>query len=310
MVATSSFPIFDYLQIDKKNDSLGSLKNVREFDEPVLAQIDTTIHEGMITTNGKMVKGYTKVKKKVVLQKQVTYTAAKFIFYYNAKGQRINIFMDSDGSEFSGNTFFTYDEKGRMKEILFYYINSYKLKNGIKKDSIYKWRDFFRGDSTSATAQTQKQIKKELADTLARYSAIFEYNLDGSTTETAVFANKTYKLIYYRNQKGQIVKSIFSRLFIQNQFMNGRFIPTDTKLLADSAFSLDENTSVYQYDTSNRIIKKTSSSFYENKKEKKFEDYCIFKYNDNRSLILPESEYVDFINEGDYWSQQVWLYYH
>ena len=312
VVSTSSYPIFDYISVDKKNDSLANLKNIKEFDEPSLSVPPSSIFDETKTTttiNGKMVTGHTKVKKMIVLKRQETYIASKLIFHYNAKGQRINEFMDSDESKFSGNTFFTYDEKGRMKEICYYYQNSYKLKNGAKNDSIDKWKNLFRGDSIRAKEQTQKQINEELADTIIRYNAKFQYNNDGSTIETVVFPNRIYKLIYNRNQKGQIVKSILTELYVQNKYLNGRFIPTDTRLIADSLFSLYETTSIYQYDSLNRIIK-IAHSFRENKKGKEKEDYCIFKYSDNRALILPESEYIDFIRENDYWSQQAWPYYH
>lgn len=300
IVATSSYPIFDYLPIDEKSNT--SLKNVFEFDEPTLGPIDTTL-TNIMTMGDQMITGYKKVKKEVVLVKQSTYTAAVFTFQYDNKGQRIEKFMDCDESEYSGKTIFKYDEQGRLSEIFYYYQNSYKLKYGAKQDSIYKWKNLFYRyrDSTYATNQTKNKIEHETADTIIHYNALFEYNKDRTVTETVIFPDKIYKLVCQKNKKGQIVKSTYTNTRVKNEYVNGKYVPTDTKTVPDSLFNFFEKTSIYQYDKLGRIIKRTSKYIEKIETEMiQSENFCIYKYKDNRNVKLPETEFIDYIDEYDY----------
>jgi hypothetical protein len=317
-----SYPVFDYISLDKKNDtdtqdsvitgntliSGDGNSDTVEFDEPILAPIDSSVYERAVLTIGdKMIKGYRKVKKRAVLRSIQSYKALTFIYSYNSKGQKIKKFMDAEESDYAGSTTFIYDNKGRVSEIFYRYENVYKARHGAKADSIYRWRDLFYRyrDSTLVTTKTREKIAGEKADTLIHYNAYFSYNEDGSVTETAVFPNVTYKQTSYRNKKGQIIKTVNSRIRVQNKYGKGKFISTDIKKIPASDYSLYEKTAVYSYDSHGRIIRRTTN-YLENDKGKSntYELYIIFNYKDDRPLKLPEKEYVDLIDEFNYRSEQ------
>ncbi|MBL0330746.1 MAG: hypothetical protein IPP64_15380 [Bacteroidetes bacterium] len=268
LVNIISYPYLNYLPVTEKS----IVENLKEFDEPILVpwdSSDTSQQLGMVEADGeiKSVTGYAKVKKEVVLQGWAVYTAALFKYSYNSKNKLIKEELPKlIENEFSGSSVFIYDKKNRISEELFNYNQEGRLhKLDPKEDSIDKW------------------IQNH-------YTTYFEYGADNVVTETAASTYRIFKFICYRNKKGQIIKTICSAMAIENKYIDGKFIPTDT--LSISSKDFQENICLYEYDSLGRIIK--CVDHYSTSGNRKHVSTTTYKYKDNRPLILPENEYVDF----------------
>ncbi|HSH67193.1 MAG TPA: hypothetical protein VLB84_15705 [Bacteroidia bacterium] len=318
-VVINSYPNLEYKLIDRKEDSISGMKNIREFDDPIWIQlseyVDTSSSaHGIITKwyEGKemVLTGYKKVKKKVSFHGEAIDTLTSCKYYYNANGQKIKEFFDSGYWNMFGRTIIDYDKNERLFTVLCYFKNSYKFKYHAAIDSTNLWIKAFFTDSLpreEAIKQVAKQMKEQMSDTLLKYNSYVTYNKDGSVTETAVYSNEIYKLTSYRNKKGQMMKTINSHTYVKNKYKNGRFIPTDIKTIGFSDFLFYETTSIYEYDSLGRIVKcieeYLDNNNGERKENRKSENFTIYKYNNNLPLKLPESEYVDgYSNNHNYYS--------
>lgn len=288
-VSLSYFPKINYLPIDEKNDSQDIIKNAVEFDNPNdprnfprwaapgSADLDTFT-------------GPRKIKMKPIFLGQSWDTATVSLYAYNSKGQLIKQFNDAEDFPNEGTVNYLYDEKG-VKEILYYYQNSYKRKNGYLKDSLRKWNSKFR--IYRDTANTLEYIKQSMVDSTLEWNSSFTYSGVNSFTETLVSSTSIIAVTHFTNEKGQIIKSIREYTQnVQNKYLNERYIPVPIDKSTYSAFT--RTTTGFQYDKFGRI-EKCTYNFEENRKEGPFEfqSISIFKYKDDKAYKLPKEEYFD-----------------
>lgn len=194
-------------------------------------------------------------------------------FSYNLKGQKQtdNVRnVDDDFLSSTGIKTFSYDEKGKLKEV-----HNIATRG---KNHHYKTPD-------------------------NNYTSYYTYFGDSAYKETQVFNlsnkedNTFWEQTYFKNKNGKIVKTITSWIqHVEILFLDGKYIPNS---ISKNAF-IQNSATIYHYDELGRIAELTFQYGSEDKNDgwKTNGGHSqIFKYRDNKIYTLQDSEFIEGMAE-------------